>query len=101
MNNIELFVATTAVYFIIWKLSQIFSLDPDVISLQRIFRELAIIALLCLPLNINGNVFTVLGNAESPKNAYSVFSLYQKAGTADRAFAVWSRLESPHKKETN
>src|SRR3989344_8892914 len=42
--------------------------------------SIALISLLSLPININGNVFTVIGNAKSEKSVYSVFSLYQHAG---------------------
>lgn len=35
--------------------------------------------LLCAPFNIDGNVWTVLGNAESEGSIFSFFSLYQRA----------------------
>ena len=79
MENIILFLETFLGYSMIWW----FWFWPNATETQRLRntpKALAIIALLSFPLNINGNVFTVLGNAESSKSIYSVFSPYQKAG---------------------
>ncbi len=73
MENLLLFVSTTVVYFTVWLALSHFK------ETKKLAKDLAIIALLCLPLNINGNVFTVIGNASSSKSVYSVFSLYQRA----------------------
>ena len=40
---------------------------------------LGILALLSAPFNIGGNIWTVLGNAESEGSVYSFLSVYQKA----------------------
>jgi len=73
--NILLFLVSTIVYFTLWC---IVTNKPQKSIRQRL-KELAIVALLCLPLNINGSVFTVLGNIESSKNVFSLFSVYQRA----------------------
>ena len=78
MTNMVLFEVTVIFYFLVWTVST--SLGPRVIKpLRQEFKGLAVIALLCLPLSINGNVFTVLGNAKSDKSIFSLFSIYQKA----------------------
>lgn len=49
---------------------------------NKMLRNAVVIALLALPLNINGNVFTIIGNITDPrgiKNMYSIFSLVQTA----------------------
>lgn len=84
MTNLILFVVTTLAY---WVLYQIFYDSYNTVVTEplllgkRAFKHLGIFALLCLPFNINGNAFTVLGNVHSTgvKNAYSVFSIYQNA----------------------
>lgn len=90
LSNLELFVLTVPVYFIIWRL--LYDLyccvnygndikQPDLIFCKEAMRHLCIIAVLCLPLSVNNNVFTVFGNVSSTvtKNSYSVFSPYQSA----------------------
>lgn len=71
-----LFAITTTVYFAAWV--ALFR-TPEQSSFAGNAKELVVVALLCLPLNINGNVFTILGNAKSSKDIYSAFSLYQNA----------------------
>ncbi|OGM99226.1 MAG: hypothetical protein A2915_02850 [Candidatus Yanofskybacteria bacterium RIFCSPLOWO2_01_FULL_41_34] len=77
MQNIINFSLTTILHFIIWLIFSMRGLHVK--RKPKYAKEFAIVALLCLPLNINGNVFTVLGNASSSNNIYSIFSLYQKA----------------------
>ena len=73
MENLGLFVLTTLVYSGVW----CYLKRPN--GLLGYARRAGLMALLCLPININGNVFTVLGNAVSEKSVFSLCSLYQKA----------------------
>lgn len=75
MTNLVLFVVTTLVYWFVYEIYINYPIN------KKILQRLGITVLLCLPLNINGNVFTVLGNVDSQgvKNIYSVLSLYQSA----------------------
>lgn len=97
MTNIVLFVLTTIFYRLVWFLcnwSDKYYDDDWNPFKRRGFKRLAITALLCLPLNINGNVFTVLGNVHSTdgvKNITSVFSMYQNA--ENNAFALASIVQ--------
>ena len=83
MANLVLFVITTLTYWLAyWLYENWFTLIENVSFFNKNnFKHLAITSLLCLPLNINGNVFTVLGNIHSTgvKNVFSVFSVYQNA----------------------
>jgi len=76
MGNTLLFIATVVIYSWVWFMTT----EPS----QGVFRAktikcVALVALLALPVNINGNVFTIAGNVTAEKSVYSVFSLYQKA----------------------
>ena len=73
MENILLFLLTVAVYstVICWFFRN---------DWTRYIKRLAFVALLALPINIGGNVFTIAGNAVAEKNIYSLFSFYQRAG---------------------
>src|SRR3989338_5880219 len=75
MKNLALFVATVAGYFGIW---WYFGGAPEGFSGYAM--RLGILALRSAPFNVKGTIWTVLGNAESEKSIYSLFSLYQKAG---------------------
>lgn len=75
MENIWLFIVTVTVYSLV----MCCVILPD-FNWSRFIKNTAIIALLVLPLNIGGNVFTIAGNVVSEKSVYSIFSLYQKAG---------------------
>ncbi len=75
MKNIALFAVTVPGYFGLWWW---LGGAPEEVSGYAF--QLGILALLCAPWNINGNIWTVLGNAESEKSIYSLCSLYQKAG---------------------
>lgn len=73
MENILLFVLTVFLYSAIW----IWLSPPG--SFGKYVKRVALIALLSVPININGRVFTVIGNAAGEKSVFSVFSLYQRA----------------------
>ncbi|MEK7566699.1 MAG: hypothetical protein AAB527_01000 [Patescibacteria group bacterium] len=47
-------------------------------NISKWIKTIGIAALLSLPVNINGNIFTIFGSAEG-RNVYSLFSFYQKA----------------------
>jgi hypothetical protein len=80
MENLGLFLLTASVYLGVWCLLN----RPE--RLSGYFKRAAVIALLCAPINVNGNVFTVLGNAAAEKNNVSLCSVYQQAG--HNAFTV-------------
>ena len=84
MANIWLFIASVSGYFGLWALA-----NPT-LEYKRHLRRFALLVLLCVPFEIGGNVFTVIGNAESDKNIYSVLSFYQKAKQS--AYAVVTLL---------
>src|SRR3989338_6973712 len=91
MKNLALFVATVAGYFGIWCY---FGGAPEGFSGYAM--RLGILALLSAPFNVKGIIWTVLGNAESEKSIYSLFSLYQKAGQHAGVFcgvALYQRAE--------
>ncbi|OGD25618.1 hypothetical protein A2819_02605 [Candidatus Azambacteria bacterium RIFCSPHIGHO2_01_FULL_40_24] len=73
MENILLFAFTVAIYSFVW----FFFTDP--IGWKKQVKRMALVALLALPFNIDGNVFTIAGNATAEKSVYSVLSLYQRA----------------------
>ncbi len=73
MENIILFAVSVLLYCVLW----FGFLRPK--SGVECAKRIALIAVLCIPFNINGNVFTVMGNATAERSIYSFFSLYQKA----------------------
>lgn len=75
VENISFWVGSVILYSFVW-----FLWDSAPPFLGKWLKRTALIALLCLPININGNVFTVMGNATSEKSVYALFSIYQKAG---------------------
>ncbi len=81
MKNIALFVVTVAGYFGLW---WYFGGAPE--GIVEYALRLGLLAFLSAPWDVGGNIWTVLGNAESEKSVYSLFSLYQKAG--NDAFVV-------------
>ena len=83
MENILLFVATVTIYSLVMG-CLILNFN---FSWTRFIKKTALIALLVLPINIGGNVFTIAGNATAEKSVYSLFSLYQKAGRDAMTFA--------------
>lgn len=84
MDNIFLFFETLIAYSVLLFLVRI----P--LTWKRYCKQVALVALLALPINIGGNVFTVAGNATAEKDIYSIFSFYQKAGRD--AFTVFGFL---------
>ena len=74
MENLVLFAATTLVYLGVWCWVV---KRPD--GLVEYAKRTAVMALLCAPFNINGRVFTILGNSVSERGNFAVCSLYQKA----------------------
>lgn len=74
MKNLTLFVATVAGYFGIW-----WYIGGAPEGVPGYALRFGVLALLSAPWNIRGNVWTILGNAESEGSIYSLFSLYQKA----------------------
>lgn len=89
MTNIYLWGATTLIYWFVlqcWmypkdRTESTLDYLSDVILTTEGLKSFGVVALLCLPLNINGNVFTFFGNVHNQgvKNVYSVWSLYQTA----------------------
>lgn len=75
--NLACFITTVSAYFWLWSVWDLVHNHKMAISLPKRF---GILMLLCAPFNINGNVFTILGNSVSEKGNYSVCSIYQKAG---------------------
>lgn len=80
MTNLVLFAATIALYFGVYYLY--LGKKPEV-NRGTNLSILAWITLLSLPVNINGHVFTVFGNAVGEKGVYSIASLYQRASDND------------------
>ena len=80
MINFLIFLLTFVFYYII----SLLILPPE--NLIVALEQAIVLLVLTLPFNINGNVFTFLGNARSKKNIYSLFSLYQHA--EETAFAL-------------
>lgn len=82
MENILLFLVTVTVYFTTIVCLDSYKSNKSIwnYSWKKSAKRLAFVALLALPLNINGNVFTIAGNATADKNMFSFFSLYQNAG---------------------
>ena len=78
MTNLLLFVLTVAAYLA--TSCMVDMLEHKNTTKHTVRTRLVWLAFLCVPFNINGHVFTVLGNATSEKNILSICSLYQKAG---------------------
>lgn len=75
MTNLWLFLGTVVVYTAVVAVVDYYA----GLSIKSTLKAAGLLSVLCLPVNINGNVFTVIGNAESEKSVWSVCSLYQKA----------------------
>ena len=73
MINLLLFILSFSIYFVIYWLLR----RPQGVKSYR--NTILSLAFLCMPFNINGNIFTVIGNAESEKNIFSILSFYQRA----------------------
>lgn len=82
MENIMIFAFTVIIYFTAWFVftARFFvNINLNLMSWSKYAKVLALVTLLALPLNIDGNVFTIAGNATAEKSVYSIFSLYQRA----------------------
>jgi len=73
MENILLFALTVVIYSFVW------FLFTNPVAWTEYIKPIALVALIALPFNIGGNVFTIAGNATAEKSVYSVLSLYQRA----------------------
>lgn len=73
MTNLIIFGVTVVLYYAVSLVVK----RPE--SIKNYFTRFILLAFLCMPININDNIFTVIGNATSEKNIYSIASLYQKA----------------------
>ena len=82
MENILLFVLTVFVYSFVYSAVMAacggFDYGNFWLNNRKVFKLVIIAAMLALPLNIGGNVFTIAGNVIAEKSVYSVFSLYQR-----------------------
>lgn len=74
MENIILFAVSVLLYSALW-----FWFSRPKFGAECA-KRITLIAVLCIPFNINGNVITVIGNATAERSIFSFFSLYQKAG---------------------
>lgn len=75
MENLWLWLCSIVLYWVVYEML-IRGAKPFDWSMAK---SLGVIAFLTLPFNINGNVFTVFGNAVGEKDVFSVASFYQKA----------------------
>lgn len=99
MENIWLFLGTVILYSTLTLFIDHLEYNkPLYFRWKRFAKQVAIIALLVLPLNINGNIITIAGNAIAEKNIFSFFSLYQKAG--HDAFAIFSIIYQEAERDT-
>lgn len=73
MTNLWLFLGSVTVFFGIAYL-----LFPKT-NVRGHAKRLALVAILCIPFDIGGNIFTILGSAESNGSIYSLVSLHQDA----------------------
>ena len=78
VENIVLFTTSVLVYTVAYFTVGIFYFRT-LLTVRKILKIMFIFALLCLPLNINGHVLTIAGNAVGEQGVFSLFSFYQKA----------------------
>lgn len=83
MTNIYLFIGSVILYYVVYEIWWFTATETLTFDFRLNFKALGIIALLCLPVNIGGHVFTVLGNAQGKNGVYSVASLYQESESGD------------------
>lgn len=89
MTNLVLFLVSTVGYYLFgWFLHNRYMRCDE--SPYPHKQALAICALLALPVNINGHVFTIAGNAQGEKGIYSLASLYQKTDNGNAYALVFS-----------
>ncbi len=91
MENLLIFAATVVVYTIGWIGWRVLTFQDTLLPSKK---GLLVLAILCLPINVGGNVFTVMGNAVAEKGIYSLFSIYQnaKGGSAFTVFAFGQQI---------
>lgn len=87
MENMVLFAGSVVIYLLLIGYLVFFggAYKPE---LKKLLKITAILALLCLPVNINGHVFTVMGMAKSEKNVFSGISVYQEGENVYSLFAI-------------
>ena len=76
MTNLLWLLVSVSVYsFIFWLVSK----SKD-FSFQKRVTHTFVITLLCIPFNLNGDIYTVFGSAKNEEGGvYSIFSLYQES----------------------
>jgi hypothetical protein len=82
VENLLLWIGSTLLYFVVF-VTYMIRKRPTKLPYPRwvwSMKRLGIIALLTLPVNFDGHVVTVFGNAVGEKSVWSVASLYQKGG---------------------
>ncbi len=98
MINVILFVITVAFWVIVWDfITTALRLIDKSKSSMSLFKKVIVVSLLSMPFSINGNIFTVLGNAKSEKGIYSLSSFYQDANGGP-AFAIFALPGYQHSK---
>lgn len=81
MENIALWISTVIIYLSVWLEVSRMNNHEWPKSKRSILKILALLAVLCLPINVGGSdIFTIAGNASSSGSVYSIASLYQNAG---------------------
>lgn len=80
MTNLVLFLGTLVTYFAVSCMIRRPNGDSTFQLFLNYTKRVGLVALLCAPFTIMGNVVTVLGNTESSKNIISLCSIYQKSG---------------------
>ena len=80
MENIVLFIITVLTYsFLVYIVLNPYSQHHRFFYFTEYLKVCALMAFLCLPLNVNEDIYTIAGNVVSKKSIYSVASLYQSA----------------------
>jgi len=79
VENIVLWLASFLLYGNLFLLARS-TLRGMEASVRQSVTTLGIAALLTLPINVDGNVFTLFGNAAGEKGVYSISSFYQRSG---------------------
>lgn len=74
--NFWIFLITVLIYATAWSIV----CDPlSDLDCRKFFKRIVILVPLCIPFNINGDVYTVFGNAASPRDIFTAASFYQEA----------------------
>ena len=86
MENLQFFAVTMLSFLVVLLVEWASVRRPTTKDCAKLF---AIVALLCVPIDINGHVFTVIGNAVGEKGVYSLTSFYQRTdGVAITVFGL-------------